>query len=339
MPVITLRDIAEKAGVSTATVSRVLRKQGPTSDLTAARILQIAQELNYSRPRATAVASKLQHGTIGMAIAGVGNGVQQDSFFAEVVAGASAEADRRELSLSVATLPADPSIELGLLRRGRIDGLIVGGVPIADEYIAALRESPVPLVWIGRYHSAESLTYVAPDNVGGGRLAAQHLVELGHRHIVVLSGPSSVNAFKDRLHGAQDMLGTYESVVFLPQPHFDESTGYQATAALLDEGERPTAILALSDWMAIGALRALRERGLRVPQDVSLVGYSNLPAVDLLDPPLTTIHVPQRQLGALAVHLLHARLTGEIAIPVGMIVPVELKIRESTAPPRINAHA
>lgn len=337
MPAITLQDIARRAGVSAATVSRVLRRQGPASDPTAARILQIARELNYT-PRVGASA-RLQHGTIGMAIASAGPSLQQDSFFAEVVAGASAEADRRELSLSVAPLPADPSVELGLLRRGRIDGLIVGGVPIADEYIAALRSAPVPLVWIGRYDSPEALTYVAPDNVEGGRLAARHLVELGHRRIAVLSGPADVNTFKDRLQGVHDVLGALEDTVFLPQAHFDERAGYQATAALLNQGEQPTAILALSDWMAIGALRALRERGLRVPQDVSLVGYSNLPAVELLDPPLTTVHVPQRQLGALAVHLLHARITGAISLPVGMIVPVELKVRASSAPPTEKSDA
>lgn len=325
---IRLKDIAEAAGVSTATVSRILRNDRTTSP-NAARVMDAARRLNYVSGPRISQGGTTQHSTLGMMIAGMEHGATQDDFFAQVVAGASAEAERRDLNLLISPVP-EPGTESGMVRRSKLDGLIVGGVPIADETLNELIESGLPLIWIGHYLQRSSSIYIAPDNVDGGRQVADHLLTLGHRDIVVLSGPEYVHTFRDRLHGARDVLQGAARWSLVSHAQFDERAGYEMVQALLERG-RPSALLALTDWIAIGALRAVRERGLRVPEDISITGYSDLAAVEHLDPPLTTVHVPQRQLGALAVRMMHLYLKQELTEPVGMIVPVELRVRRSTA--------
>lgn len=328
---IKFKDIANLAGVSTATVSRVLRRQGPISKETEERVLQAARELNFTPPPVPRCRS---HHNLGMLIAGVDSPNPQSSFFHEVITGATAEADRRDLSLSVAPLASDRDMEPGLLRRHQVEGLVVAGVPLAEDLVIRLSRLELPVVFIGRYLENTPHNFVTPDNRVGGQMAARHLLDLGHRHICVLNGPTGIQTFKDRLAGVKEVITASGDVRLIVRDHFDEEAGYETTCELLQRGERPTAILALSDWMAIGCLRALREYGLRVPQDVSLVGFSDIPLASLLDPPLTTIHIPQRRLGELAVHLLQALLEDELDGPLGMVVPLKLAMRGSTAVPQ-----
>jgi LacI family transcriptional regulator len=330
MAKITIKDVAQKAGVSSATVSRVLRKQGPISEKTEQLVLEAARELNFSLSPSNWKSTPGAHHTLGMLIAGIENGLQQNSFFAEVVAGASTEGDRRNLSISIAPLSADATTLPAMIRQGRVDGLIVAGVPIPDEQVMALSELAIPTVFIGRYLDHYPLSYVSPENLEGGRIAALHLKQLGHCNVAILSGPISIKTFNDRLRGAQEVFRECELPVFIGD-NFDEAAGYEAVSSMLQNGTPFTAILSLSDWMAFGALRALREHGLRVPEDVSVIGFSDLPTAGVIDPPLTTIHIPQRQLGALAVHLAHSLIDGDIMGPVGMMVPLSLVERASTA--------
>lgn len=328
---ITIKDLAEKAGVSTATVSRVLRKQGPISEKTEHLVMQAARELNFSIPATGRKSQGSERRQLGMLIAGIEGGLEHNSFFAEVVMGASSEADRRNLGISIAPLSADTRTQPAMIRYGAMDGLIIAGVPIPDEQIMALSQQPVPIVFIGRYLDHVPLSYVSPENLEGGRIAALHLKELGHCKIAIFSGPTSIKAFRDRLRGAQEVFRDCKRPqVFLSQT-FDEAAGYEAMAGLLNSGEDITAVLSLSDWMAFGALRCIRERGLRIPDDISVVGFSDLPTAGMIDPPLTTIHIPQRRLGSLAVHLVHSLIEGDIAGPVGMMVPLTLVQRASTA--------
>jgi LacI family transcriptional regulator len=335
----TIRDIAEKAGVSTATVSRVLHKNGPISEETEQLVMQATRELNF-QPRSMRGKMQLNaHRTLGVMIAGIESGLQENNFFAEVVAGASTEADRRNLSISIALLSKDPLIQPAMIRYGKIDGLIVAGIPIPDEQIVALGQLSVPTVFIGRYLDHMPLSYVSPDNLEGGRIAALHLKELGHSKIVILSGPTTIKTFKDRLQGAQEVLQDSKPLQIIICENFYEAGGYDSMSRLLDQDEAFTAVLSLSDWMALGAIRAMRERGVHVPQDVSVIGFSDIPSAGLIDPPLTTVHIPQRRLGSLAVHLAHSLIEENISGPVGIVVPLNLVHRASTAVPQESRHA
>jgi LacI family transcriptional regulator len=337
MTKVTIKDIALRAGVSTGTVSRVLRKQGPISEKADAAVWQAARDLNYTLPTRARSTSTHTPRRLGMLIAGFDLGQQQNSFFAEVVSGASTEADRRDLSISIAPLSVETGIQPALLRRGEIDGLIVAGVPIPLEQATALSQLPFPVVFIGRYLEDQPHSYVSPENLEGGRMAAKALINLGHHQLAVISGPRKILTFNDRFRGTQEALqGSDVALHYFESDDFNEAAGYKAMHALLETGPVPTAVLALSDWMAFGALRAMRERGLRVPEDVSIIGFSDLPTAGLVEPPLTTVHIPQRYLGALAVHLVHALVEGEVNGPVSMMVPVTLVERASTAPIRPN---
>jgi LacI family transcriptional regulator len=340
MPKVTIQEIARKAGVSTATVSRVLSKTGQVSEDTEKRVLQAAQDLNFAIPNAGWKSRTGVHHRIGMLIAGIENGLQGNSFFAEVVAGASSEAERRDLSFSIAPLSNDKNALPAMIRYGAIDGLIVAGVPIPDEQILALSQLPIPTVFIGRYLDNYPLSYVSPENLEGGREAAALLKELGHRKFLILSGPDSIKTFKDRLRGVQEILNDPTILVdMITCENFDEADGYQSVSARIKQGEPFSAIVALTDWMAFGALRALQEHGMRVPQDVSIIGFSDLPMASAVEPALTTIHIPQRYLGALAVHLAHALIDSDILAPTGMMVPLTLIQRSTTAPFRDEANA
>lgn len=337
MSKITIKDVAQRAGVSTATVSRVFNKQGPISEKTERAVLEAARELDFVFANAGWKKTSGEPLNIGMLIAGVENGLQQNDFFAEVVTGASIEGERRNITISIAPLSADTSIQPTIVRQGKVDGLIVAGVPIPDEQVMALSQSPVPTVFIGRYLDHYPLSYVSPENLEGGRIAALHLKELGHCKVVILTGPTSIKTFNDRMRGVQEVFQDCELTVVMKDT-FDETAGYEAILELLDRKEEFTAVLSLSDWMAFGTIHALRERGLLVPEDVSVVGFSDVLASSKMLPPLTTIHIPQHQLGALAVHLVNALVEGEIVGPVGMLVPLTLIKRASTAPARSTAH-
>jgi len=337
MTKITIKDVAQKAGVSTATVSRVFNKQGPISEKTEQAVLEAARELNFAFANSGWKKSSSEPLNIGMLIAGVEKGLQQNDFFAEVVSGASVEGERRNITISIAPLSADASVQPSIVRQGKVDGLIIAGVPISEEQIISLSHLPVPTVFIGRYLDHYPLSYVSPENLEGGRIAALHLKELGHCKVVILTGPTSIKTFNDRMRGVQEVFRDCDMTV-ISKDTFDEAAGYEAIVDLLKKKEEFTAVLSLSDWMAFGAMRALKEFGLRVPEDVSVIGFSDLPASSMMVPALTTIRIPQHQLGALAVHLVNALIDGEIIGPVGMFVPLTLINRASTTRAREINH-
>lgn len=324
----TISDIAARAGVSTATVSRILNGKDNVTAKTRENVLSVISELNFDIPIQIL---RSHQPKFGMAIAGYDDITPQSSFFHEVIAGAGLESDQRRATFSFAPLYGADGADSELLRRGDLDGLIVAGVPIADETVKKLNRAAYPTVFIGRYLDySEPLNYVTPDNVGGGRIAANFLFEAGHRNICVLNGPEKINVFRDRILGVREFFSERLAAAIREMTNFNEEAGYEAMRAVLNEKNRPTAVLALSDWMAIGAMRAIVEAGLNIPNDISVMGFSDLPITEILNPPLTTIRIPQRKLGGLAVQLLDSLIRKEIQGPVGMIVPLEIVVREST---------
>ncbi len=328
MKKLTISEVANRAGVSTATVSRILNGQDNVTPKTRDHVLSVMSDMNFELP----IRIRCQNPPkFGMAIAGYDDVTPQSSFFHEVIAGAGLEADQRRATFSFAPIYCDDLTESELLRRGDLDGLIVAGVPIPDETVMKLNRTAYPTVFIGRYLDyGEPLNYVTPDNVGGGRIAANFLFESGHRDICVLNGPEKINVFRDRILGVREFFSERLTASIREMTNFNEEAGYEAMKAVLDEKTRPTAVLALSDWMAIGAMRAIVEAGLRIPDDISVMGFSDLPIAEILNPPLTTIRIPQRKLGSLAVQLLDSLIRKEIQGPVGMILPPDLVVRQST---------
>ena len=345
---VTLEDVARVAGVSISTASRALSGNPKISRQTAARVQAAAQQLGY-RPNLQARSLSVQRThNIGMIIANpVGSTLTSDHFFFSVVEGASRVLEKLGLNLVVSTSQATYQSRADLpqmIRDGRVDGVILGGIPMQDSFVRAVARAGLPTVFIGRYlDRGDYLNTVTPDNVEGGRVALEYLLGLGHHTIAVVSGPLEINTFKDRLAGAQVAAGEANgparllSVVSSPVvcSAFDEAAGYQAVRGLLQQSSQPpTAILGLTDWLALGAIRALREGGLAVPGDVSVMGFSDIALATASDPPLTTVRVSSANLGALAARLVLDLLSGEVQGPVKIVLPPELVVRASCAPPR-----
>lgn len=331
---ITLKDIARVSGVSKATVSRVINNDPRISEPTRTVVRRAMSELGYQPARPAAART----GNIAFLIADPSGSVHEDLFFSEVLRGVTEQIEARDYHALVSPidgqLRADGQLPPAV---GRADGLIAGGVQLQGALVRALIEGPIPAVLIGRYLRGRGMNAVLPDNEEGGRLAVAHLLGLGRRRVVFLGGPPASNIYRDRLAGFEQAhadagLG-WEPALIRPAERSAQG-GLEATQRLLDEcgpGHLPDALFAADDWIAIGALRALRQRGLRVPEDVAVVGYSDIALAAMADPPLSTVHVPKRRLGRTAAKLLLDLIDGEVEGPIQIVVSPSLVVRESSA--------
>jgi LacI family transcriptional regulator len=334
-----LRDVAQSAGVSVATASRVL--SGRAAGVSAKRreaVLSAARSLHYV-PNAHAQAlarAGTQH--IGAILHDV-----SDPYFAEIVRGVQRAASDGERLVTICNSYRDPERELAyveLLRAQRVSALVLTGSGLDDRsyserlaaQIKAFGEAGGRTVFVGRHHVAGDA--VLPDNVGGARALAHALAELGHRRIAVLGGPALLTTTRDRLDGLRAGFGergiTLDERDIVPGD-FSRDGGAEAIEELLTRTTTATCIVALNDAMAIGALSALRARGIRVPDDISLAGFDDIPIARDLVPTLTTVHLPLAAMGARAVELALEPRTDELRVEH---VPAHVVMRESTAPPK-----
>jgi DNA-binding LacI/PurR family transcriptional regulator len=331
----TIRDVAERAGVSHQTVSRVINRHDLVSAETRRRVEEAIRELNYvPSPIARGLNSNRTH-SIGLVSTDI-----SDHFFAEVAAGAEIEARRQGYYLVIASVEEHTDTAerayLRLMLERRVEGLIVARprVPISADQVGSPLE--VPLVAIA---SSEwpGLTVVDVDNRRGGLDAVSFLLARGHTSIATITGPTEWPSSRARLEGYQDAL---HQVGIAVEPSLVEQAsgwgladGQAAMARLLARKVRFTAMFAYSDLVAIGAIRELRASGLRVPEDVSVVGYDDIPVAAFLEPPLTTVSQPMRQVGERAASLLLGAISGGGSGGLHLL-PVRLVVRSSAVPPR-----
>ena len=334
----TIRDVAALAAVSHQTVSRVINDQTSVAAPTRQRVLAAIEQLGYvPSPMARGLISNRTH-TLGMVTADV-----SDGFFARAVAGAEMEARRRNYYLIVGSVEESPDDEEGtgylrLMLDRRVEGLILArpGVVFAGEHLQGAANAGIPLVSIG---SAElpGFTSVDVDNRRGGVDATRHLLELGHRSIATIVGPSdwpSAAAREDgRLSALKEAGIAADHALVEHAPDWGLESGHAATDRLLAGGHSFTAIFAHSDLIALGAIQRLRSEGLRVPTDVSVVGYDDVPIAAFVDPPLTTVHQPMGEVGEFAAGLLLDRIGGAARDDGPHLLPARLVVRQSTAPP------
>jgi DNA-binding LacI/PurR family transcriptional regulator len=335
----TIRDVAALADVSHQTVSRVINDHASVSGRTRERVLAAIKELGYvPSPMARGLMSNRTH-TLGMVTFDL-----SEAFSARAVAGAEIEARRRNYYLIVGSVEESSHDEEGsgylrLMLERRVEGLILArpGVIMAGEQLAGAASVGIPLVSIG---SAElpGFTLVDVDNRHGGFEGTAHLIAGGHRSIATIVGPLEWRSAQARLEGYRDALreaGIVEDPALVERvPDWGVESGYTATERLLARGTPFTAILAHSDLIAVGAIRRLRSEGLHVPEDVSVIGYDDLPIAAYVDPPLTTVHQPMREVGEFAAGLVLDRIAGVERDSGPYLLPASLVIRESTAPPR-----
>jgi LacI family transcriptional regulator, repressor for deo operon, udp, cdd, tsx, nupC, and nupG len=329
----SLEDVARLAGVSAATVSRALRGLPRVSAVTRARVLAAAAELGYVvSPSASRLASG-RTGTVGVVVPYVDRW-----FFGKVIAGVEQVLREAGFDLLLYNLGNDEGhdrffAEMPL--RKRVDAAIVLSLPMGDGETDALRSLDVPLGVVGAH--AAGFAEVRIDDVAAASLAMRHLVNLGHRDIALISGGSRVPMrFTAPIDRRAAYLNVFTEAGTGPDPDleaagdFTMAGGERAMTELLSRSRLPTAVFAESDEMAFGALRVLRRSGLRVPQDVSLVGFDDHDMADLLD--LTTVRQPVIEQGRVVARLLVDWLDSGRQPGTTVVLPTELVVRGSTAP-------
>jgi LacI family transcriptional regulator len=330
---LTLEQIAVIAGVSRATVSRVINVDPNVSEKTRARVMRVIQELNFQPNRAARSLAGGRAGVIGLVIpVGVGT-IFAEPFFSLLIQGVISESNSRDVSTMLWL--AEPDYErrmvTKILYNGLVDGLIISSTTADDPLIDAICRSHMPFVVVGRYPCQDELSYVDSDNLNGARQAMEHLLGLGRQRIATISGPQNTAVGQDRYQGyvqAFHQHGLSVSPKLVVESDFTDRGGYAAMQQLLPQ--RPDAVFVASDWMALGAMRALREVGARVPEDIALVGFDDIPLASQTLPPLTTIRQQILQMGALASQVLLDLLDNPGSPPVQKILPTELVVRASS---------
>lgn len=330
----TIYDVAREAGVSIATVSHVMNGKGKISRERREEILDIMQRLNY-RPNAiaSALAGKKTY-TLGLLVPDISN-----PFFAEIAR--SVEDHGHQLGYSVIICSTDNQEEkvkryVSLLRQKQVDGVIIGTGVSHGELLKPLQEHSLAIALIARDNPALGASSVRVHDLEGGRLAAEHLLRLGHRRLAVLAEHERVTSSNERVRGfveAAASLGLGPSPDYMAACDHKIEDGYRRAKAILELEEPPTALFCCNDLLAIGALQAIRELGLRVPEDCSVVSFDDTILARVTDPPLTVIAQPMEQMGRLAVDLVVRNLSSHGEPPQRIVLPPELVIRRSTAPP------
>lgn len=331
----TQADVARIAGVSRATVSYVLRNLSggriPITEDTRSKVLAAAKQLGY---QPNAVAQGLRSGvskTIGLLIPDVSN-----PHYLQILNGAESVLTDQGYYLFLVIANLDPEREGRCLRslfQKRLDGLILTPT-FADFFpdeMNALRKGSNPAVFIG----VQEGDWVEPDITGATSLAMDHLLSLGHKRIGFINGVARPLLAERRLTVYRQKLREHglpfdESLIHCGGYHLHD--GYIAARVLLDSPNPPTALLSINDHLAIGALRAIRERGLRVPEDISIIGFDNIEVAAQLYPPLTTVDLHGEEIGRRAAQMLLARLHGQVNEPMQELIGSELIVRQSSGP-------
>lgn len=328
----TLADVARRAGVHVSTASRVLHSNGKAasgaaSEATAERIRQVAQEMRYTRDPAGRQLRTRRSRELAVMVPRL-----SDLVLATIYEAIQARASERGYTTYVSNtqdrIDLREELTASALSR-RSDGLIFGDADLDPTFLNELRERGVPLVLVSR-RSGDHLSATG-DDTAGGRLVAAHLLELGHRRMAVIGGEPWASTGVDRLDGFVARLN--ESGVNVDPAHrivngFDARAGYDAATRCLSTDNPPTAIFAVNDFTAIGAMGAAHALGLVVGRDVAVVGYNDTALAEVTPFPLTSVRSPMREMGAAAVDLLIGRLDGEE--PKSQRLAPELVVREST---------
>jgi LacI family transcriptional regulator len=342
---VTMSDIAKAAGVSITTVSHVLNESRSVRKETRDRVNAAVIELGY-RPNALARSLRRQETrTIGFVVPDLSN-----PFFAEIGQGLEEASFDAGYNVIFSHTSGDPTRErrvVSSLLEKRVDGIIIASVETRADRLSELSRIGVPMVMVDRDCADFAGDIVLADNVAGGQQVVQHLAQLGHTSIgCVVANAASQPASPGRFYGFQQALSSAglssSSYVFRGDQHKNRAgtevdIGYQALKDILARPSPPTAVFLTNDLMAIGALRAAAELGVRVPDDLSIIGFDDIALAQYTSPALTTVGQPRQQMGRLAAQLLIDRSTDKTRLRERVILGVSLVVRESTAPPRLIA--
>jgi LacI family transcriptional regulator len=327
-PRVTIRDVAARAGVSVATVSKVLNERYGVAAETSARVKAVIDEMGYE---ASLVAQSLRNhrtNVIGILVADL------EPFSTELLKGAADAIRGTGFELVVYSAGGRVGDNVGWERRylSRLSGTLVDGAILVTPTVVDVRYG-APIVAVDPHTGPTDLPTIDSDNLRGAQLATEHLLDLGHRRIGMLTGRPDLQSARLREDGYRQALAAARVPVderLLQVGAYDPEISAASARHLLTAVDRPTAIFAANDISAIATVRAATGLGLRVPEDLSVVGFDNVPESALNTPPLTTVHQPIREMGQCAVELLIRLIRGETSDPIHLTLATSLVVRQST---------
>lgn len=332
---VTIKDIAHIANVSHTTVSRALNDKSRIRNETKEKILAIVRELNY-QPNFIARSLVMRRTkTLGLVITTIAN-----PFYTELALGIESTARSLGYNIILSFTHSDLSIESGsinMLRSKGVDGIIFSSAHIDDPNIVKLAEEEFPMVLVNRrtYHPTvkEKVDYVGVDNILGGYLAVEHLIKLGHRKIGVIGGSSESSVGFERLEGGKKALEAYglePMTNYFLEGDFLKESGYRGGMQFLKMDLPPSAIFATNDYMALGLYQAVIEKGLKVPEDIAIIGFNDIEFTAMKGVELTTIAQKKYEMGTIAVRALVERIEGKkTGSTMEIFLEPELIIRKS----------
>lgn len=329
---VTIREVARQAGVSVATVSRVFNDSPLVVKETQEKIRRIARKLNYVPNGSARSLSMKKTETVGLLLPDM-----HGEFFSEIIRGADAVARNFRYHLLVSSSHSDSEALATAIRmmRGRIDGLIVMSPYLESDTLSSHSPGSLPTIVLNSPLPNLPFDCFKIDNTGGAEQMTRHLIEQGHRNIAIIRGDERNSDARERLNGFLHAMKKASIAVrreYIVMGDFTEESGYRGAIQLLTLQQPPGAVFASNDEMALGALRAFRERGLRVPHDIAVGGFDDIQMASLIHPSLTTVHISISELGSLAVHRLFELLKNKTHrhTPQSIVLPTALVVREST---------
>jgi LacI family transcriptional regulator len=328
----TIFDVAKRAGVSIGTVSRVINNRDRVRPATRERVLKAIRELDYHANALARGLASQQTATLGLVIPQV-----NDPFFYQIVRGVEEAASAANYSLLIASqsrLPASEHRYLHLFQRGHVDAMVLAAIEVHTHEVQEIMERGIPIVLVQLDTGHDVPTFLA-DNYSGGRAMAEHLVlEHHYQRVAYITGTDHTPDSRERLRALRDVLqenGLDLPAEYIVRGDYLRDSGYHAMQQLLDLPERPDAVFAANDQMAIDAMMAIRERDLCIPEDIAVVGFDDIPMASYVSPPLTTVHQPVYELGwhAARMALEIIDCSQDIIAPRKMLLPTSPVIRRS----------
>jgi LacI family transcriptional regulator len=326
-----IKEVAQHAGVSIGTVSNVVNRPHMVSVATRSRVLSVIEELGYVRDESARQLRAGRSRNLALLVLDLAN-----PFFVDVAGGAEDAA--AAAGLTVITCNSAQQVEressyLAMLAEQRVRGVLLSPVDTSGDSVEAFRRSGIQYVFVDRRIPADEASSVSVDDVAGGRIAARHLLDIGHRSIAFVNGPTILTQCRDRERGVRSVLA--ESSVelsVLEAVGLDVRSGLDAGARLLGISPRPTAVFCANDLLALGVLQAMVAKGVRVPQEMAIVGYDDIEFAGAAAVPLTSVRQPARRLGRAAAELLIAETDESIETPQHqtIVFTPELVVRDST---------
>jgi len=330
----TIKDVAREAGVSISTASYALNGKGNISEATRAKVLEAARKLNYQKNGFATDLKRTSTRTIALILNDLSG-----PYYSELIRGVQETALEHGYDLIACSSFGGPeSTAIKFLKEKRVDGVIVSAHSLPDERILESARKGFPIVVLDRFLQGDHIYNVLVDNEKGGYMATELLIRSGYRNIAYISGSTNSYDHQLRFNGYTQALQDYH----LESPSklnlsgkFTIDGGYMATKLLIAQRKLPEAVFYANDEMAIGGLKAFQEAGIKVPDDISVIGFDDIVLAEYVNPPLTTVRQPKYEAGALAAHLIMQLLEGqeiehEYMLPTELVVRKSCKLKEQT---------